>query len=517
MIASLFPASRFVAGAALALTLAAALLPCDAAARSLNLEDLIEQENRQRILEQQKLDRFEDPELFALLREANMSLTNGDFATAEERARELTELSPGSPQGWHLLGLALANLGNADGAIGALDKADTLYDVNAGPLVAKGELLLARGNVEAARRAFLAAVEKDPADWRAQESLGSIALASGDNSTAISRFENVVGLAAPDYFEPRVQLASLYLVEERIDDAKEVLESFAEANPEHPGVRVALGRIAFSEGRNDEAERLFDAAVSLKPESPGLRIFKARAQLNAGRTDAAEQTLVAAQSDLPGNREVQLELAALYGVTRDYARAADAFRSGLDTWPDDPAFRSGLSQAAYRAGDYETALEQAAALAERTEASAGDHFWHAVVLERVGRVEPAIAAYETAVEGNPENWIALNNLASLLTETAPARAVTLAERAEQASGGVDQVKSTLGWALFSAGEAERALPLLREIADRNPENAVFAYRLGRILIETGEADAGRDMVARALSLDPEFRNAEEARRLLSSN
>ena len=38
-------------------------------------------------------------------------------------------------------------------------------------------------------------------------------------------------------------------------------------------------------------------------------------------------------------------------------------------------------------------------------ATAGDHFWHAVVLERLDRTEPAIAAYEKAVAGDGANWM----------------------------------------------------------------------------------------------------------------
>lgn len=515
MLTSRSPGSRCISGVVLALTFAAAHLPIEAEARSLNLHDLIEEESRQRALQQQKLDRFQDPKLFALLREANIALTNSDFTIAEIRARALIERSPASPQGWHLLGLALANLGDIDGAIDALDAADARYDVNAGPLVVKGELLLARGEAEAAREAFLAAIDKDPADWRAQESVASIALASGDVSSAISRLENVVKLAEPDYFDVRVRLASLYLGEERIEEAKGVLGSFAEANPDHAGVRIALGRIAFSEGRNDEATRLFDAAIALEPDVAQHRLFKARAELNARRFADAEATLTEAIAAFPDEPSLQLELGGLYGVTTDYARALGAFEAGAARWPDRPQFAAAASRAAYRLGDFETALAHAEAVAGRDSASATDQAWLGAVLERLDRPEPAIAAYEKAVAGDPSNWIALNNLASLIADKNPNRARDLARRALELSGGNDQVRATLGWALYKTGEAERSLAIFRDLAAGKPDSALYAYRLGRILTETGETEAGRAELARALAIDPVFPYAEDAKALLA--
>ena len=44
----------------------------------------------------------------------------------------------------------------------------------------------------------------------------------------------------------------------------------------------------------------------------------------------------------------------------------------------------------------------------------------------------------------------------------------------------------------------------RKIAASDPQNPVYAYRLGKLLIDAGAAEEGREQVARALSLDTGF-------------
>ena len=188
-----FCRSKFHLGAILsAFLVGPVILPSATAAKSIDLQDLIESqrpETEALRLREQKLDQFRDPELFKLLRDITIALFENDFVIAENRARALSVKAPLSPQGWHLLGLALANQGRVDEAIKALDQAAGIYEVNADPLVIKGDLLLAQGDKHAARDAFEAAAARDPDDWRAQDSLATMALEEGDAGEALTRSE----------------------------------------------------------------------------------------------------------------------------------------------------------------------------------------------------------------------------------------------------------------------------------------------------------------------------------------
>jgi len=57
-----------------------------------------------------------------------------------------------------------------------------------------------------------------------------------------------------------------------------------------------------------------------------------------------------------------------------------------------------------------------------------------------------------------------------------------------------------GWELYSAGEADRALELMRLGVELNPEHASTVYSLGRILQLTGDLEGARENYEKALGL-----------------
>lgn len=491
------------------------LQTASASASRLDYEDLISPQERELLLRGQQIDHFADPETLSLYRAASSALEGADPEAALAAAQALTDRAPDRPQGWYMLGLAWANLGENAKALEALDRAADLFRNNASALIVKGDLLLAAGDREAARDAFRAAAETDPSDWRAHDSLGKFALDVGDRAAAHEHLERAVETAPDDVFDPRVRLASLLISEGALDRGEDILEAFSAENPAHSAAQVALGRLAFTRGDNLSARAYFDRAVSLQPENPGLRVFKARAELNAGLVDEAMDTLRTARIDMPGWPVLAMELGSLHGVVRDYDAALATFAEGAREWPDRPGFHRGASRAAYRLAQWDTALFHSEAVMSLQDTVSADHLWHGAVLEKLDRREDARAAYAAAVESDPGNWVALNNLAALSVDTDPDRAVELATAALDESGGNVAVQATLAWALFRSGNPTRGETLLREVVARAPDSALFRYRLGLILLETDRSADGRTEIAAALDLDPEFRFAAEARELLS--
>ena len=108
----------------------------------------------------------------------------------------------------------------------------------------------------------------------------------------------------------------------------------------------------------------------------------------------------------------------------------------------------------------------------------------------------------------------LNNLANALIELKDfSQAVKVAEQAATKAPNSPLVIDTLGWALFNAGQTDRALQLLRDARLRAPDNAEIRTHLAIALHKLGRKQEAAQEAKAALRLAPNFPGAEAARRI----
>jgi uncharacterized protein (TIGR03790 family) len=139
----------------------------------------------------------------------------------------------------------------------------------------------------------------------------------------------------------------------------------------------------------------------------------------------------------------------------------------------------------------------------------------AQIYEQNKEFDKADARYRATLDWNPDNWIALNNLAYSMAvrHKSPKEALPLAERAYKASKGDANVADTLGWIYHLTGDNEKARGLLEAAARSVPENAEVHLHLAIVsadLSQTLQASAELD---RALKLDPKLETSEEVKQL----
>jgi predicted Zn-dependent protease len=96
----------------------------------------------------------------------------------------------------------------------------------------------------------------------------------------------------------------------------------------------------------------------------------------------------------------------------------------------------------------------------------------------------------------PNNAIALNNLAWALNEVQDPAALATAEKALSLAPNSPAVADTLGWILFSRGDTKRGIDLMRKASAAAPNAVEIRLHLAKALIKTGEtADAKKELEA----------------------
>ena len=125
--------------------------------------------------------------------------------------------------------------------------------------------------------------------------------------------------------------------------------------------------------------------------------------------------------------------------------------------------------------------------------------------EKTNNPAAALEHYRLIVLADPDNLVALNNLASVLNESAknPDEALPFAEKAYQGAPGSAAVNDTLGWVFYQKRIYTRAVHHLETAVKLQPTAKRKAH-LALAYHQTGADAQARKTLAEALALDPDL-------------
>jgi tetratricopeptide (TPR) repeat protein len=230
------------------------------------------------------------------------------------------------------------------------------------------------------------------------------------------------------------------------------------------------------------------------------------ASLQKAREYAAKQ---------PNSDAVQHFLGQLLAANGDKADARRAFEAAKaanpDSVPADLALAS-MDAAEGRPGD---ARKRIAALLAAHPDNTNVHILSAQLDMAEGKNAPAIDTYRKALEVDPRNVVALNNLACLLTDAGqPDEALKYAQQAKQITPEAASVDDTLGWTYYTKGIYSLAVTHLENAVTREP-NARRQYHLAMAYFKAGDPRRGRRAFDAAAKADPNLPEAQVARQMFA--
>jgi Flp pilus assembly protein TadD len=151
------------------------------------------------------------------------------------------------------------------------------------------------------------------------------------------------------------------------------------------------------------------------------------------------------------------------------------------------------------------------------------HLRLAGAYEQQGNLDAALASYRRALDLNPKDARAYNNVAWILasqgknldealSQARKAEELVRADKAQVAS--LPGVLDTLGFVHYKRGEYAQAEPLLRQAAELSTKDAQIQYHLGLTYHRLGRKADAETWLRRSLQGGGRFAGAEEARQLL---
>jgi putative PEP-CTERM system TPR-repeat lipoprotein len=406
---------------------------------------------------------------------ARLALLEGRNDEAEKLLSGILDTQPANPTALTMLVSALEQTGEAKQAVAVLERAHAAAPANTTLTASFAALMLQSGDAAKALALTMTAPgEPAPPTLLMVRAAAQINLGRVDEATETYR---AVLAADPSQTAARINIARLLASKKDFAGAKEVLEAGLKAYPANYDLMQAdLGTTLVADGMDAALAKA--AALAANPvHLPLARALTGDLYLSQKRFDEAAKAYAAALAEQPMPLLALREATALTASGKPDA-AMGVLRDWLGQHPDDSAVALALSGMEINAHQYDQASK---------------------------RLQEVLAR-------QPNNTIALNNLAWIEQQQKNPDALKLAERAYLLAPGA-QTADTLGYILTTSGKPA-GLNLLRQAHAELPNDPSIQYHLAVALNTAGQKDDAVKLLTPLLGEKVAFAEKDAARQLL---
>ena len=418
----------------------------------------------------------------ALYLGALLAYQEDNFELAGQLLLELLKRSPGNMPSMQLYGMVNYSQENYEKAAYYLSK---YVSTNPDNLAAQKQLSLAYmklGQFDEAGTTLSAAIDEDIDDAELFALAVTNAFSSGDTRTGLLMLERA-SKAAPDNLPLRGELARAYLFLGETDRAIQTYEAI-----------IAQG------GQDNETEKM-------------LLLARAKLALQEGNTEKVLELAKQLQQKQPGYAMgYELEGIALMSQ-KSYTQSSRAFRMAWDRAPSSPLAIL-FSESLKLSGQQAAATQPLTDWLSKVPRDTRVRQLLGTTWMELGKNNKAIETYEQVIKEEPDNVVALNNLAWLYGLDGNPRALVLAESALKAAPDDPGVQDTCGWLRVQQGQIETGLHLLEKALQQLPDAPEVRYHHAVALYQSGERDTAIGMLKDLLAEDSKFTGRSDAQRFL---
>ena len=463
----------------------------------------------------------ESPDARAVV--AQLSLRTGDTRTAKRHFSELLEQSE-EPPGEKLL-MLVRFLGDeedtdaVDKLVRALAKP---YPDSAAAQSAVATSALRNGDFEYAEMCALEAVELDPSDTGARLLYARVLLAAGKVDEAIDYTARLIGDDPDPDPSARVELAIMYMMAERTDDALSQLSQVMLEQPQQWDALRLMGIINFHDGNLDAAWADFnDLLDSGRHRMDALHYLGRIADFREETDDAIDfySEVTRGSNALVSQQRAAALLAYEKDDIKDALRLLDDFAAesptdAVDVLPikaqllasvdrNEEALKYYDKAVRYRPDDERLALGRAE------------------LFLRMDRLDEALTAYADAVKRWPKSAMALNAYGYMLADRTERyrEAEKLIRKALSYEPDSAAIIDSMGWVLFKRGRFDDALLELERayemMAGEDGADEVAAH-IVETLVALDRQDTAMERLVAAEEQWPESEFLEDVRARLFS-
>lgn len=476
-------------------------------------------------------------------------LRNNQLDKALRAIDQLEKKQPDNPATHNLRARALLAKKDSAGARKSFEKALSINPSFFPAVASLAALDLMDKKPQDAQKRFEAVLATDPRNSQAMLALAELKAADGGTPAEVSALLEKAVSSNSTEIAPRIVLIQYHL---KNKDNKKALSAANEANssiPDKPEILDLLGIAQRLSGDLNQASATYGKLASIQPNSPLPYLRQAEIHFSAKNKDEGVKSLKKALEIKPDIIEAQKALIQIamegknhkealsiaqtvqkqrpneslgylfegdiHVATKALPEAINTYREGLKkTQASELAIR--LNSSLIAAGNIAEAEKMATTWQKDHPKDVGFRVYQGDLATSRKNFADGIAHYQAALAQQPDNALALNNLAWAAGQMKSSKAIEYAERANQIAPDQPAFMDTLAVLLADKGEVDKAIEILRKALAISPQVAPIRLNLAKTLIKAGKKDEARVELEGLAKLGEKFSGQTEVSQLLKN-
>jgi tetratricopeptide (TPR) repeat protein len=443
----------------------------------------------------------------------------GKTNLAFEKNEMILKSDPKDPEARGLRATFKLDQGDVNAAVGELQSVVTAKPNNFVARFNLGRAHFARAEYEQARQEFDAAIQLRPDYLPARLAQIQVALLKGDSDAALRGADDTIRVA-PNSIQAKVMKAAALQRLQRYDEARALLNAILAKQPKQVETLLEMGVIDLSEKKNKEAAEMFQRAWEAAPNNIRGLLGESRAYLLDNQPDKSVQLVETEAKKKPENLDLQRELGNSEMSASQYDKAIGTYQELLAKVSDhrmQADLWTRIGESYLRKGDIQQSINSLEKSHQDQPSNPSITTNLGMLYELQNKSDVARKYYEMSIKTDPNNPLALNNLAYLITQTNGDldTALTYATRAKQRLPEHTEVNDTLGWIYLKKNLTDNAIDTFRSLVVKAPQNPTYHYHYAMALLQKGDRESAKKECQSALADKPNKQQETEIRQLMA--
>ena len=272
-------------------------------------------------------------------------------------------------------------------------------------------------------------------------------------------------------------LAGAQLVNDKKPAAEETLRQIINTEKQDINNRLLLAKLLSEHPDKDkDVLNLLDETAQISPDKPEALVFKTAYLIKLKRNEEALELATKIDKQFPKLVLGKLLKGDVYLAEKKLDQAADMYQQAYKIQANDKVLFT-LADIKNAQGKMPEAIKLLNNALEKNSKNGAIHFKLATAYQQQNDSKQAEAHYKAILADQPDNVLALNNLAFLYFQKNDPQAIDIAKKAYDKAPESAAILDTYGYILIKQDQAKAGLPILEKAASLAPKANDIQFHL----------------------------------------